>query len=63
MRNRKEADWYSSDMEKFLSERLYNDNKPYNNYNKLKVNCEVKARRIIKYFIRFVLKIKQKLWK
>jgi organic radical activating enzyme len=63
LRNRKEANWYSSKMEHFLSERLYDDNKQYTNWEKFKVNFEIRCRRLIVYPMRIARMVKHKLFK
>jgi hypothetical protein len=63
LRNRKEAGWYSKQMEQFLLKRLYDDNEKYSNWQKLKVNLEIKFRRALNLPIRFAGKIKRTLIK
>ena len=63
LRNRKEGKWYSAQMEQFLSERLYSDNRQYSDWQKLKTNIDIKFRCSIYYMVQSVAKIKRRLIK
>ena len=63
LRNRKEAGWYSKQMEQFLSEKLYDDNKQCTGFGKNVANFEMKFRCLLHSSIRLATQIKDKLFK
>ena len=63
LRNRKDACWYTKTMENFLSERLCDHNKQYNNREKTKVNLEMKFIKLFYFPKRFISIIIRKLLK
>lgn len=57
LRNRKEANWYSDEMNNFLNSKLFESNKEYNKKRKLGINTKYKIKGIFQKGKMFIKKV------
>ena len=61
LRNRKEAGWYSDEMDRFLSERLYDNNTLYTKKQKRSINLAYRSAKITRYPISLFKRVLKKI--